>query len=70
MIERILERALLGEDISVPDGIALLQASDPAEWEAIRVAADTLRARQVGDTVTYVLNRNINYTNICEQHCS
>ncbi|MEL6937689.1 MAG: 7,8-didemethyl-8-hydroxy-5-deazariboflavin synthase subunit CofH [Cyanobacteria bacterium J06598_1] len=70
MIERILERALLGEDISVPDGIALLQASTPAEWEAIRVAADTLRARQVGDTVTYVLNRNINYTNICEQHCS
>jgi len=70
VIERILERALLGEDISVPDGIALLQASTPAEWEAIRVAADTLRARQVGDTVTYVLNRNINYTNICEQHCS
>ncbi len=38
--------------------------------EAIRATADALRRRQVGETVTYVLNRNINYTNICEQHCS
>lgn len=32
--------------------------------------ADYLRQTQVGDTVTYVINRNINFTNICEQHCS
>ncbi|MGY6530183.1 MAG: 7,8-didemethyl-8-hydroxy-5-deazariboflavin synthase subunit CofH [Cyanobacterium sp.] len=32
--------------------------------------ADYLRKKQVGDTVTYVINRNINFTNICEQHCS
>lgn len=70
MIEQILDRALLGEDISIADGIALRQVTDPKDREAIRTVADVLRQRQVGETVTYVLNRNINYTNICEQHCS
>ncbi|MGI8934602.1 MAG: 7,8-didemethyl-8-hydroxy-5-deazariboflavin synthase subunit CofH [Phormidesmis sp.] len=70
VIEQILERSLLGKDISVAEGIALLQVREPAEREAIRATADALRRRQVGETVTYVLNRNINYTNICEQHCS
>lgn len=69
-VEPILKRALAGEDISVLEGIRLLQVNDPIEREMIRRAADTLRQEQVGDTVTYVLNRNINYTNICEQHCS
>ena len=32
-------------------------------------AADALRARTIGDTVTYVVNRNINYTNICTYGC-
>ena len=70
MIEKILDRALIGGDISAADGIALLAAKGSVEKEMIRAAADMLRERQVGDTVTYVLNRNINYTNICEQHCS
>ncbi|MEL6815794.1 MAG: 7,8-didemethyl-8-hydroxy-5-deazariboflavin synthase subunit CofH [Cyanobacteria bacterium J06598_3] len=70
VVEQILERALLGQDISVEEGIALLKVNKPAEKEKIRAVADTLRQRQVGDTVSYVLNRNINYTNICEQHCS
>ncbi len=70
VIEQILERSLLGKDISVAEGVTLLQVSEPSEREAIRATADALRKRQVGETVTYVLNRNINYTNICEQHCS
>ncbi len=70
VIEKILDRALLGEDISVDEGVVLLGATNSADREAVRAAADTLRGRQVGDTVSYVLNRNINYTNICEQHCS
>jgi FO synthase subunit 2 len=37
---------------------------------AIQETADQLRHRQAGDTVTYVINRNINFSNICEQHCS
>ncbi|MBE9138607.1 7,8-didemethyl-8-hydroxy-5-deazariboflavin synthase subunit CofH [Nodosilinea sp. LEGE 07088] len=69
-IERILAKALAGDDITPVDGVTLLQQRDPAAREAIRQTADTLRQRQVGDTVTYVVNRNINFTNICEQHCS
>ncbi|WP_421655755.1 7,8-didemethyl-8-hydroxy-5-deazariboflavin synthase subunit CofH [Leptothermofonsia sp. ETS-13] len=38
--------------------------------DQIRQVADQLRRRQAGDIVTYVINRNINFTNICEQHCS
>ena len=48
----------------------LLQQSDPEAIAAIRNTADRLRSEQVGETVTYVINRNINFTNICEQHCS
>jgi FO synthase subunit 2 len=66
----ILDRALAGEDISPEEGLVLLQQQDPEAIEAIRQTADALRQRQAGDTVTYVVNRNINYTNICEQHCS
>ena len=69
-VKQILTRSLSGEDIAVEDAVCLLRVQDSSEREAIRAAADTLRQRQVGDTVTYVLNRNINYTNICEQHCS
>ena len=69
-VEQVLKQALSGEDISVADGIELLQAESIEEKESVWVVADELRRRQVGETVTYVLNRNINYTNICEQHCS
>ncbi len=69
-IREILGRAIAGEDISTEDGIALLKVDTETDREAIRQTADALRQRQAGDTVTYVLNRNINYTNICEQHCS
>ena len=68
-ITDILNRALDGQDISPDDGITLLSQPVTAR-ETIRAAADQLRQQQVGDTVTYVINRNINYTNICEQHCS
>lgn len=66
----ILDQALDGQDISPDDGIVLLQQTDPEVIETIRATADRLRQQQVGDTVTFVINRNINYTNICEQHCS
>jgi len=69
-VESILERALLGYDLSVEEGVVLSQQTDPAQVSAIRATADQLRHEQAGDTVTYVINRNINFTNICEQHCS
>ncbi len=69
-VDQILAQALAGEDLSPEAGVALLRARDPEAIEHIRDAADRLRHQQVGDTVTYVINRNINFTNICEQHCS
>jgi 5-amino-6-(D-ribitylamino)uracil---L-tyrosine 4-hydroxyphenyl transferase len=69
-IDRILDRSLNGDDISTADALTLLTQTDPDIIEQIRVTADRLRQIQVGDTVTYVINRNINFTNICEQHCS
>lgn len=69
-LDAILSRALSGADLSEAEGVQLLQQTDAAAIEAIRATADQLRQRQVGDVVTYVINRNINFTNICEQHCS
>ena len=70
MIDRLLDRALQGDDLSTTEALSLLTQTDPDRIEQIRATADRLRQIQVGDTVTYVINRNINFTNICEQHCS
>ncbi|MEA5578517.1 7,8-didemethyl-8-hydroxy-5-deazariboflavin synthase subunit CofH [Anabaena sp. UHCC 0451] len=69
-LDKILERSLLGFNISPSEAVVLLKQTDPETVNAIRVTADQLRQKQVGETVTYVINRNINFTNICEQHCS
>lgn len=69
-IDTILDRALSGQDISTDEAILLLQQRDCGVIEAIRETSDRLRKQQIGNTVTYVINRNINFTNICEQHCS
>jgi FO synthase subunit 2 len=50
--------------------VILLTQTDAGAIAAIQQIADQLRQNQVGETVTYVINRNINFTNICEQHCS
>ena len=70
VVADLLYKAGKGIDISIEEGIYLIQQQDPEARKAIAQAADGLRQRQVGDTVTYVVNRNINFTNICEQHCS
>ena len=69
-IEDILENAKRGNNLSTAEGVILLQQKDLEAIAAIGQTADQLRQQQVGDTVTYVINRNINFTNICEQHCS
>ena len=69
-VETILDRAERGENISPGEGITLLQQEEPEVIAAIAQTADRLRKQQVGDTVTYVVNRNINFTKICEQHCN
>jgi len=69
-VDAILDRALAGCDLTPEEGVVLLKQTDPMAIASIRQTADQLRQRQVGAPVTYVINRNINFTNICEQHCS
>jgi FO synthase subunit 2 len=68
--ESILQSALAKDNISPDDGVFLLKQTDPEAMAQIQFTANQLRQKQVGDTVTYIINRNINFTNICEQHCS
>jgi FO synthase len=67
-IARMLERALARHELSVDDGIALLTC-DGADFTALARTADAVRAADVGDDVTYVINRNINFTNVCFVGC-
>jgi 7,8-didemethyl-8-hydroxy-5-deazariboflavin synthase CofH subunit len=66
--EEILHRAICGEELTVEDGERLFQAKG-AELDALVHAADEVRLRRVGNTVTYVVNRNLNFTNICTGSC-
>ena len=64
----VLNRALAGDDISIADGELLFAAAGP-EFTALMLTADELRRRTAGDLVTYVVNRNINFTNVCIKRC-
>src|SRR5262245_1415288 len=67
-IGAILSRALEGQEISWQDGLRLCQPNG-TELQAAITTADEVRRRQVGDIVTYVINRNVNFTNVCVKHC-
>ncbi len=69
-VNTILKKALQSVDISEAECVLLLQQSESWARRMIRQTADNLRSAQAGETVTYVINRNINFTNICEQHCN
>src|SRR5207245_1865364 len=68
-VRRILDGALAGGEVSVADGHLLARAAG-RDLLALGVTADELRRRQVGDTVTFVVNRNVNFTNVCIKHCT
>src|SRR5688572_9442165 len=68
VIGDILDRALSGADISAEEATRLFEA-DGADLPAMILAANHLRAETVGDVVTYVVNRNINFTNVCVKAC-
>ena len=65
----ILHRALDGEEISWSEGLRLCETNG-LDLQALCLVADEMRRRQVGDVVTYVVNRNINFTNVCIKHCT
>ncbi|MBI1182260.1 MAG: 7,8-didemethyl-8-hydroxy-5-deazariboflavin synthase subunit CofH [Alphaproteobacteria bacterium] len=67
-LSAILRRAENGERLDLPD-VARLFLARGDEFTAVCRAADELRREVCGDTVSYVVNRNINYTNVCYFKC-
>lgn len=68
VIADILNDALDFKDISAKQAISLFDATG-TDINAIVMVADLLRKNSVGDRVTYVVNRNINFTNVCIKKC-
>jgi len=68
-VAQILAKALEGGEITVPEAVTLFRAGD-RELMVLAIVADAIRASIVGSEVTYVHNRNINFTNICEGNCA
>lgn len=64
----ILDKSTAGEALTETEVVRLFQARG-SEFSAVCAAADALRRHVNGDTITYVVNRNINYTNICYFRC-
>ncbi len=67
-VEAVLDRALEGRELSADDG-ATLFAAEGDDLHRLLTAADELRRRRVGDRVAYVINRNVNFTNVCVKRC-
>jgi FO synthase len=67
-IETILRKASTGQRLNEPEIVRLFAARD-ADYDRVIIAADELRRAVSGDVVRYVVNRNINYTNICYYRC-
>ena len=65
---RIVDRATGGQRLDHPEIQRLFAARD-ADYRHVTQAADALRQAVSGDVIRYVVNRNINYTNICYFHC-
>ncbi len=68
-VDRIIASAVNGNELSEADIVALF-ATRGHQAQAVIEAADALRREVMGDVVTYVVNRNINYTNICTHACT
>jgi FO synthase len=67
-VARVLDRALNGEELDFDDGLRLARTTGD-ELEALIQVADQIRRERVGDVITYVVNRNINFTNVCFVGC-
>ena len=68
IVSDILNNALSEKEISASDGLTLLNAKG-IDFHLTGMVANELRKRRVGDTVSYVINRNINFTNVCIKQC-
>lgn len=68
-IRRIVDAALEGHPPSVEESETLFAPVRRSDLIAMARAADALRSAACGDTVTYVVNRNVNFTNVCFVNC-
>ena len=68
-VARVLEKSLAGGDLDFDEGL-LLAGVDGADLLALVKVADEIRRRAVGDRITYVVNRNLNFTNVCIVGCA
>lgn len=68
-VDQVIERSRRGDELSVADVVALLSAEDDGARRAMYTAADELKRELWSDRVTYVVNLNLNFTNVCVQHC-
>ncbi len=68
IVSRILNDALSDKEISEKDALTLYKTTD-IDFHLVGLVADEIRRRRVGDVVTYVVNRNINFTNVCIKQC-
>jgi FO synthase subunit 2 len=67
-ISDILNKALSEKEVTADEGL-VLYSSEGMEFHLVGLVADELRRRRVGNIVTYVVNRNINFTNVCIKQC-
>ena len=67
-VSEILNKALSDKEISAQEGLRLYSTAG-IDFHLVGLVADEIRKRRVGDTVTYVVNRNINFTNVCIKQC-
>src|SRR5467141_4054810 len=68
-VREILHAAASGAELTFEQGL-LLATAEGAALDALVAVADALRRETVGDAITYVVNRNINFTNVCFVGCS
>ena len=68
IVSKILNNALSDKEISVEDGVTLYNTTG-IDFHLVGLVADEIRRRRVGDVVSYVVNRNINFTNVCIKQC-
>lgn len=65
----LLEKSLAGAELKVEEGLELSEIED-GDLAAMVQTADELRRHKIGDAITYVVNRNLNFTNVCIVGCS
>ena len=68
IVSEILNNALSEKEISSKEGLTLYKTKG-IDFHLVGLVADELRKRRVGNIVSYVVNRNINFTNVCIKQC-